>query len=145
MLDGERHSLQGSSMIEEMPDDRLQIVEEQLHVDKRVVETDRVRVRTVTDERTVTLEADVERGVLDVERIAVDREVDVAPPPREDGDVLVISGVEERAEIVTRLFVVEELRIRRTSVTEAIALPTTLRTMRAVVERDEALSNNGAG
>ena len=122
---------------------RVSIVEEQLQVDKRLVETDRVRVRTVTDERMVTLESQVERGVLDVERIAVDREVDVAPPPREDGDVLVISIVEERAEIVTRLFVVEELRIRRLSVTEAVTLPATLRTMRAVVERDDQTAGTG--
>ena len=123
----------------EDPGIRVPVIEEQLHIDKHLVETDHVRVRTVTDERTVTLESNVERGVLDVERIAVDREVDVAPPPREDGDVLVISIVEERAEIVTRLFVVEELRIRRSSVIEAVALPATLRTMRAVVERHDEL------
>lgn len=122
---------------------RVPVIEEQLHVDTRLVETDRVRVRTVTDERTVTLESNVQRDVLDVERIAVDREVDVPPPPREDGDVIVVSIVEERAEIVTRLFVVEELRIRRTSVTETVALPATVRTMRAVVERDDQLPVTG--
>ncbi len=127
-------------MSDELSRDRLQVVEEHLHVDTRLVETDRVRVRTLVDERDVTLEGTVQRGRLDVERIPLNKEVATAPASREEGDILVVSVVEERAEIVTRLFVVEELRIRRTSVTEAVALPATVRTMRAVVERpDEAI------
>jgi len=110
--------------------------EEQLLVRKRQVETDRVRVRTLVDERDVMVEETLNRGVVSVERVAVDREVPSAPPPREEGDVLVISMVEERAVVEKRLFVVEELRVRRTTVAEHVSLPTTLRSMRAVVERD---------
>lgn len=128
-------------MAEEVPQDRLQIVEEQLHVGKRIVETDRVRVRTVVDERAVVLEDSVERGALDVERVTMNQEVTTAPEPREEDGMLVVSIVEERVELVKRLFVIEELRIRRTSVAEAVTLPTTVRTMRAVIERDDAKLN----
>lgn len=130
-------------MTKKSPSDRLQLVEEQLHVGKRLVETDRVQIRTVVEERAVTLEDCVERGSLDVERVAMDQEVAVAPPPREEGDMLVISVVEERVEIVKRLFLVEELRVRRTSVTEAVSIPATVRTMRAVVERSDVQLTTG--
>lgn len=116
---------------------RIALVEERLSIERREVVTDRVRVRTVVDASEVVLEDTVKRGVVDVERTAFDREVEAAPPPREEGGVLVVSVVEERAEIVTRLFLVEEVRIRRTSVTEAVAVPATVRRMRAIVERGD--------
>ena len=110
-----------------------------MYVGKRVVDTDRVQVRTVVEERAVTLRNSVERGVLDVERVTMDEEVNVPPPSREEGDMLIVSVVEERAEIVKRLFLIEELRIRRTSVTDAVAIPATVRTMRAVVDHGPEL------
>lgn len=112
------------------------LVEERLHVGKVAVETDHVRVHTVVDEHVVTVRDTVERGTLEVERISMEREVTVAPPSREEGDVLVVPVVEERLVVEKRLFVVEEVRIRRTTTTEAVSLPTKLRTMRAVVEHD---------
>ena len=55
----------------------------------------------------------------------------------EEGDVTIIPVVEERAVLVTRLFVVEEIHIRRTRVTETVEVPVTLRRQRAVVEQLE--------
>ena len=57
------------------------------------------------------------------------------PPPRQDGDTLVISVVEERLVIEKRLFVVEELRITRIAENQHVRIPETVRTMRATVER----------
>lgn len=122
---------------------RIAIVDEQLSIERREVITDRMRVSTVVDESDVLLKASIERGAIEVERVALDREVETAPSPREEGDVLVVSVVEERAEIVTCLFVVEELRIRRTSATEAVALPATVRKMRAIIDRDDAATQAG--
>lgn len=121
-----------------MPSEDLEatvpLVEEDLRVGKRIVETDRVRISTLVDERDVVLEANVERGELHVERRAVDREVVEPPPPREEDDCLVVSIVEERAVIEKRLFVVEEVLIRRRAHDETVQLPTTVRATRAVIE-----------
>ena len=117
--------------------------EEQLLVRKRQVDTGRVRVRTLVDEHEAVVRETLNRGVVSVERVAVEREVPSAPEPREEGDVLVISIVEERAVVEKRLFVVEELRVRREIVSEHVSLPTTLRSMRAVVERDNDYQQQG--
>ena len=99
----------------------IALVEEHLSIKRREVITDRVRIRTVVDETEVLLEDSVGRGV-EVKRIALDREVEATP---QAGDVLVVSVVEERAVVMIRPFVVEEIRIRRTGVTEAVVLRVT--------------------
>ncbi|WP_242154466.1 YsnF/AvaK domain-containing protein [Sphingomonas sp. BAUL-RG-20F-R05-02] len=120
-----------------VPDDNrrtIPLYEEQLEIDKVQTVTDRVQVSTHVDEHTVLLEDTVERGNLTIERIAVDRAVTEAPEPRQEGDTLIVSLVEERLVVEKRLFVIEELRITRTSTTEHVAIPETVRTMRATVE-----------
>ena len=114
---------------------RVPVIEEQVTVTKMATATDRVRVRTVVDEHEVVVDEILQRGSLAVERTAIDREVAEAPPPRREGDLLVISVVEER--LVKRLFVVEEVRIRETTTSQPVSLPATVRTMRAVVEHDD--------
>ncbi|WP_242154884.1 YsnF/AvaK domain-containing protein [Sphingomonas sp. BAUL-RG-20F-R05-02] len=119
-----------------VPDDdkrTIPLYEEQLEIDKLQTVTDRVKVSTHVDERTVLLEDTVERGDLTIERIAVDRAVTEAPEPRQEGDTLIVSLIEERLVVEKRLFVIEELRITRTSTTEHVAIPATVRTMRATV------------
>lgn len=114
----------------------LPIVEEVATLTKRKVETDRVRVRTIVEENHTSLTADLAREELQVERRPLNQEVASAPPPREEGDVLILSIVEERAVVEKRLFVVEEVVIRRIPRVEEVEVATTLRSMRAVVERD---------
>lgn len=119
-------------------DDRGQTIplfEEQMRVDKAQVVTDRLRVSTTVDEHPVLIEELVERGDLQVERVAVDRAVAQAPEPRQEGDTLIVSIVEERLVVEKRLFVIEELRITRTSTTERVAIRDTIRTMRATIEQ----------
>lgn len=121
----------------------LPLVEERLHVGKRAIETDHVRVRTVVDERQVSVEDIVARGELSVEHVAIGREVAEAPLPRQEGDVFVVPIVEERLVIEKRLFLVEELHVRQTVTQHAVSIPTTIRSMRAVVERDGDQSTTG--
>ena len=113
------------------------LVRETLHVERRVVDTDHVRVRTVVEEVPVARSEEVGRGEVDVERVPTDRPVDTAPAPYLDGDTLVVPIVEERLVVEKRLFVVEELRIRRRTVTATVPITETLRRTRAVVERVE--------
>jgi stress response protein YsnF len=123
------------------PSAPIPIVEERVHVTKRAAETDHVRVRTVVEESPVVLEEIVERGAVEVLRVATERAVSSAPPPRQEGDTLIISVVEERVILEKRLFVVEEVHLRRTSTHETVSLPTTVRKMRALIERPTAIGN----
>ena len=118
-------------------DDRktVPLVEEKLEIHRHDVTTDHVRVRTFTEQQDVLVQTTVELGRLGVERVAVDREVAEAPPPRREGDILIVSLVEERPVVVKRLFVIEELHIRRATFEQAVSTPATLRKTRAAVER----------
>ena len=130
-------------MQDDDPERTIPLFEEQLHVGKADVVTDEVRVTTSVEERAVLIEEDVERGDLHVERIVVERAVAEAPEPRQDGDTLIVSIVEERIVVEKRLFVIEELRITRTTTTEHVTIPETVRTMRASVERLQSSSITG--
>lgn len=126
-------------MVPETSDEmRVPLVEEQLSVERKEVETDHVRVRTVIDTENVTVEDILRVGRLDVTRVAVDREIAEAPEPYRDGATLVISIVEERLVVEKRLFVIEELRVTTSVEDEAVSIPVSLRRTRAVVERDNS-------
>ena len=114
---------------------RLPIVAEEVTVERRAVETDRVRVRTVVDTDERLVEESVRTGSLTVERLPMDHEVAAAPGVRQEGDTTIFAIVEERLVVEKRLFVVEEVRVTRSSRDEAVTTPVSLRRMRAVVER----------
>ncbi|RZL20168.1 MAG: DUF2382 domain-containing protein [Sphingomonas sp.] len=123
-------------MISDADEVRVPLVEERVQIEKVEVETDRVRVRTIVDEHSETIEQVLQTGRLDVRHIPLDQEVAEAPAPRQDGNTLIVSIVEER--LVKRLFLVEEVHITQSSHTEAVRVPVSLRRMRAVVEQDAA-------
>lgn len=114
---------------------RIPIIEESVTIDKVRVQTDAVRVETSVEKRDVVVEDTIRREVLNIKRIAMDQRVDVAPPPREDGETTIISVVEERAVVVKQLFVIEEVHVTREQTQAAVAIPVTLRKTVARVDR----------
>ncbi len=116
---------------------RIPLVEEQVSVGKREVETGRVHVRTRVEEEQSTLTESLERDVVDVERVPMGIEVETAPQPfTDEHGVYIVPIVEERLVVEKRLFVVEELRIRRKHTQSQVEVPVTRRIMRAEVDRD---------
>ena len=128
-----------------MPDnsieERIPLVEEEVRFDKRDVVTGRVRVRTVTDEEEEIVRTTLDEEVVEVNRVPIDRTVDVAPEIRTEGDVTIIPIVEEVLVVEKRLVLKEELHIRRSRTTETLAVPVKVRKQRAVVEE---LAGDGA-
>lgn len=127
----DRADLEGSRQTLELAEEfaSVEIVREELGL---------VRVRTVTDSIDDVVSATVRGEMVEVTRHPVDREVDTAPEPRTEGDVTIIPVVEERAVVVTRLFVTEEIHVRRKVTEEPTELPVSLRRQRVVVERVDA-------
>ena len=130
-------------MPEHQDERTIPLFEEQVHVTQATVVSDQFRVTTSGGERPVLIEDVVERGALHVDRVAVDRAVATAPEPRHEGNTLIVSIVEERLVVEKRLFVIEELRITHSSTTHDVAIPETVRTMRATVERIEPATPTG--
>ena len=131
-----------ASMLPDDNEQRIPLIAEEAFVTKAEVITDQLRVSTHVEERAVVVEEDLERGDLRVQRIPTDREVSVAPEPRQDGDTLIMFVVEERLVIEKRLFVTEEVRITRTTSSEHVSIPETVRVMRATVEHAAPTSSS---
>lgn len=125
-------------MVDEESTATLPLVEEALSVGKREVVTGRVRVRTATDHREELVTSDLSSERVEVERVPVDREVDVAPEIRQEGDVTIVPIVEEVLVVEKRLVLTEEVHIRRTRTVEHVETPVVLRKQEAFVERLEA-------
>lgn len=113
----------------------IPIVEEEARVFKRT-QTERVSVRTVPEEEQVVLREPVQRQSVEITRVPLDFEVADAPPVRVEGEVTIVSVIEERLVVEKRLFVVEEVHLRRRSSVEQVELPTTLRRTRVEIERE---------
>jgi stress response protein YsnF len=121
-----------------MSDDlHIPIIQEEAHVTRRVVETEHVRVQTSLVEENVVVRDDLRREHVEVTRVSVDREVAEAPSIRTEGDVTIVPVLEERLVIEKRLFLVEELHVRRTVAHEAVELPATLRRTHVAVDRTQ--------
>lgn len=119
----------------------LPIIEETARIDKRVVETGRVRVRTRTETMEEMLRETLRSDMVGVTRVPIDRviaEGEAAPVTRMENGVTVIPVLEEVLVVEKRLVLKEEVHIRQTTSGEAVEVPVTLRRQHAVVERVSA-------
>lgn len=114
---------------------RIPLVEERLVVAKRDLETGKVRIRTVVDHEFAHYTEQLHYQKVQVERVAIDRDVEVAPDIRQDGDTLIIPVVEEYVFMEKRLRLKEELHVRTVRGVEHVADTIPVRRMRAIVER----------
>lgn len=113
---------------------QLPITQEKLHVGKRMVETGKgIRLRKTVSEEALTVDEDLMRQELVVERVAMDRllENTVAPQQHYEGDTLVVPVLEEVLVVEKRLRLKEEIRIT--------AKPEISRSSQRVVLRSEHL------
>ncbi|GJE53193.1 hypothetical protein GOFOIKOB_6269 [Methylobacterium tardum] len=116
----------------------LPVVEETARIDKRAVETGRVRVSTLTETVDQVLRESLRSDTVEVTRVPMDRTLspgEVPPAVREEDGVTIIPVLEEILVVEKRLVLKEELHIRRNSADEDVEVPVTLRKQRAVVER----------
>lgn len=116
-------------------DQVISVVEEFANVSVERRDAGGVRVRLVTDEVNDLHQIDLSSERVEITRLPVDREIDAIPAPREDGDLLIVPVVEERAVVVTKLFLTEEIHIRRNRQTDQVQVPVTLRRQQAVIEQ----------
>jgi len=121
----------------------IPLVEEELNVEKRVVELGYVQVRKKVeeflDERSVSLR----HQQVEVERVAVDRIIPDIIEPYMDGDDYVVPVIEEEVIVTRQLRLKEELRIRRTVGEHNETLQTPFRRERVVVQEHWYDRENG--
>ena len=135
-----------SSAAEQNPDDRdeaaIPLAAEELAVAKRTVETGRLRVARITREREQLIDETLARETAEISRVPIGREVETVPDLREEDGVTIIPIVEEVLVVERRLFLKEEVRIRRVRTTEEHRESVRVRYQEAVVTRLPAEAPN---
>lgn len=133
--------LTSADQVESNRTDVISLAKESARIDKRVVETGRVRVRTRTETIEQVLRETLRSDAVGVTRLPVDRVVvegDPVPTVRTEDGVTIIPVLEEILVVEKRLVLKEELHLRQTSTVEDVEVPVTLHKQHAVVERVSA-------
>jgi len=124
--------------VEEIKDNDQLVVPlhaEEVSVAKRRVVTGQVKVGTVTKQTEQLVEELLEHEHVEIERIAVGKEVDKAPAVRQEGDTLIIPVLEEIVVVERRLLLKEEVRVRRTREKQPYQERVVIRKQEAVITR----------
>jgi uncharacterized protein (TIGR02271 family) len=122
-------------MTEEQEVAAIPLVEERVLVTKREVETGRLRIQVSVEERQDDVPVELAHDEVEIERIPVNKAVSQLPSVRLEGSTTVIPVVEEVVVVEKRLFVVEEIHVRRKSTTETRQIPVTLRSEQVRIDR----------
>ena len=111
---------------------------EDVLVSKRRVDKSVVRIGTVTRHRDQLVEEQLSHERVEVEHVPIGRYVNSIPPVREQGDVTIMSVIEEVVVVERKLLLREEVHIRRVRTTEHHVETVKLREQEAVITRTPA-------
>ena len=116
---------------------RIPLHVEEISVSRREIKKATVQVALVTGTREQLIDEELTHVRVEIERVPIDRTVEVAPPIRQEGDITIIPVVEEIVVVERRLVLKEEVRVRRVSTKEQHQETVVLRQQEAVVTREE--------
>jgi uncharacterized protein (TIGR02271 family) len=134
----EKHGQTLDKTVEETKDKDQVVVPlhaEEVAVAKRRVVTGQVKIGKITRESEQLVEELLEHEHIEIERIAIGKQVDKAPAVREEGDTLIIPILEEIVVVERRLFLKEEIRVRRTREKQPYQKRVVVRKQEAVITR----------
>ncbi len=103
------------------------VIEEQIKVSKKIVETGRVQLsKQITEEEEIA-SIPLIHEEISVEHIPINQMVEVAPSIRYEGDTMIIPILREVAVVEKRIVLVEELRVTKKQIQTESAEKVTLR------------------
>jgi uncharacterized protein (TIGR02271 family) len=111
------------------------VLEEQISVSLKTVETGRVRLVKQVKEEEIMVEAPLLYDQTLVERVAINQHVEFAPEVRYEGDTMIIPVMREEVVVTKRLVLVEEIRVTKQQVSSVSTQPVLLRQETITVER----------
>ena len=114
------------------------MVEETARIDKREVQTGRVKVHTVVETSEQMVREALSSQNVKVTRVPVDQPVTTVPVIRTENGITIVPVLEEILVVEKRLILREELHIKQEVSHETVEVPVSLRKQRAVVERVDA-------
>ncbi|AKD54351.1 YsnF/AvaK domain-containing protein [Spirosoma radiotolerans] len=114
---------------------RFDVIQEQVQVDKEVVETGVVHIiKRVNEERQI-VGLPTTREEITVERVAVNRYVETPPSVRYEGDTMIVPVLQEVIVTQKKILLVEEVYVTKHKVHEYQSQEVLLRKESIVVER----------
>lgn len=111
------------------------VIQEELAVERRQVETGRVRITKKVNEQPQVVDEPLITEEVEVERVPVNRPVDAPPAARYEGDTLIIPVVEEVLVVEKRLVLREELHVRKVRTETRQPQQVTLRKEEVFIDR----------
>ena len=123
----------------------MPVVEEQLSVGRREVETGRVRFTKRVLEDEVLVDEPIIREEVEVVRVPIGRQVAAPVPAREEGGTLIIPVLEEVLVVEKRLVLVEELHVSKRRVEGRDPRRITLRKEEVSVDRLDGQEHQDGG
>ncbi|CAA9890277.1 conserved hypothetical protein [Candidatus Methylobacter favarea] len=121
----------------------IPVIEEQLHIEKKVSKAGTVRISKQVTEHEQTVTIPLLEEEIQVERVAVNQFVDSPPPAlRYEGDTMIIPIIREVAVLEKRLMLVEELHIVKRQNQKQETRQVTLRKEEVAVERSNAKASD---
>ena len=116
----------------------IPVVQEQVKVDKKIVETGKVQISKVVYEDVERYAVPFTEEHISVERVPKNELVDTLPPPvRYEDDVMIIPVLKEVAVVEKRIMLVEELRVTKTKIEKTESHEVTLRKEEVAVNRSD--------
>lgn len=113
----------------------IPVMQEELHLAKRVVEKSKLRVHKKVNEREVIVDEPLIEDRIQVERIPINRLINKPVGSRVEGDTTVIPVLKEVLVVQKRLMLVEEVRLTRRQIEVRRPQPVTLRSEEVEIER----------
>lgn len=92
----------------------IPVIEEQVKVSKKVIETARVKLSKTVTENIESVEIPLVQEEIVVKRIPKNEFIDVIPPAsRYEGDIMIIPVLKEVAVVEKRMMLVEEIHVSK--------------------------------
>lgn len=114
----------------------IPVVQEEIILGKKVVETGKVRISKKISEHQETVNLPLFHEDVSVERVAVNKIIDSPPSVRQEGDITIIPVLEEQIVVQKQLVLVEELHVKRRIVETTHNEEVLIRKENVYVERD---------
>ena len=113
----------------------IPVIEEQMLVEKQVIETGRLRVSKTVLEEEQTVDVPLTSETFNVERVSINQYVDTPPAVRYDGDTTVFPVLKEVLVTEKRLLLVEEVHVTKRQTTRNDTQRVMLRREEVTVQR----------
>ncbi|GAB2556966.1 YsnF/AvaK domain-containing protein [Spirosoma aerophilum] len=114
---------------------KIPVIEEQIQIDKNIVETGVVRISKRVHEDREVIDLPGSREEITVERVAINQFVETPPSVRYEGDTMIIPVLEEVVITQKKLLLVEEVHVIKRKVQENESQEVVLRKEEVVIER----------